>query len=65
MQLIVTCNLCQEEILKLTKDIINEEDVDLYKRGCGCSSHGPVQEYDENGNALDIDSSNINIEVIS
>lgn len=59
MKLTATCKICGRTIAVMEKDSISQDDMDLYQQTCSCEVDGPFQEYDDEGNPLPMDNSNI------
>jgi hypothetical protein len=55
----VKCNICNSIILLANGPLLNQSDADIYSKSCSCNIDGPVQAYDEDGNPLPMDYSNI------
>lgn len=61
----VTCSTCNTKLVEANGPLLGQADVDAYQQSCSCNTitngvvDGPVQTYDENGNPLPMNSSNI------
>ena len=65
MILTIKCSICQQQLLHLENKNITDSDVAFYRTTTGCDQHGPFIQYDQDGNQLPIDDSNIVSEVLS
>lgn len=61
MKLIASCTICNQIILSVYKNFIIDQDIEDYKRSCSCEIHGPFQEFNELGEELPKDYSNISV----
>lgn len=43
MKMIVRCNACGKQISEIEKDVITQEDVDMYQMNSFCEEHQQVQ----------------------
>lgn len=59
MKLTVSCKDCGRIILLAEKDDFQDDEIQNYENSCSCEVDGPFQEYDEDGNPLSMDFSNI------
>jgi hypothetical protein len=55
----VTCNICNATILTANGDSLSQNDINNYGQSCSCNMDGPFQTYDDNGNPLPMNYSNI------
>jgi hypothetical protein len=59
MKLSITCQTCGRTISIIEKDSISQDDIDNYSTSSSCEVDGPFQQYDDDGNPLPMDYSNI------
>jgi len=57
--IIVKCNICNQTLLEASGPKLDANEVALYSKSCSCNLDGPFQSYDEDGNPLPMDYSNI------
>lgn len=57
--IIVKCTICNQTLITAEGTSLGESDVNMYNNSCQCSVDGPFQTYDDNGNPLPMDYSNI------
>jgi hypothetical protein len=55
----VTCNICNTTLLSANGPELSQNDANNYQTSCSCSTDGPFQTYDDNGNPLPMNYSNI------
>jgi hypothetical protein len=59
MKLTVSCQICGRTISVVEKCDISQDDMNSYVANSSCQVDGPFQQYDEDGNPLPLDTSNI------
>lgn len=59
MKLTVSCQICGRVISAVEKPEVSQDDITSYVNNSSCQMDGPFQEYDDQGNALPMDFSNI------
>jgi hypothetical protein len=59
MTITVVCNICNATILTAEGPLLCQNDANNYGQSCSCSVDGPFQTYDDNGNPLPMNYSNI------
>lgn len=59
MKLTVSCQICGTILSMVEKDTVSQDDINSYIANSSCSMDGPFQQYDDQGNALPLDTSNI------
>lgn len=59
MKLTVSCQICGRVISLCEKDQISQSDMDSAIAISSCEVDGPFQQYDDQGNSLPLDTSNI------
>lgn len=59
MLLTVSCQICGKILCVVDKDSVSQQDINDYTLGSSCSVDGPFQQYDDQGNPLPLDTSNI------
>ena len=59
MKLTITCQICGRTISTIEKCDISQDDIDTYSNNSSCQVDGPFQQYDDDGNPLPMDYSNI------
>lgn len=56
----MSCQICGRIMSVIEKDNdFSDSDISMYKNSCSCEIDGPFQQYDDEGNPLPVDNSNI------
>jgi hypothetical protein len=59
MKLAITCQICGRTISSVEKYQITQDDINNYSNNSSCQVDGPFQTFDDDGNPLPLDYSNI------
>lgn len=59
MKLTVSCQICGRIMAIAEKDDFKDEDISIYEESSACEMDGPFQQYDDEGNPIPLDFSNI------
>lgn len=59
MKLTITCQICGRMISSIEKCDISQDDINNYSTNSTCEVDGPFQQYDDEGNPIPVDYSNI------
>lgn len=59
MKLKVTCKICGRTLTSVDKDSVSESDLDEYQKASSCEVDGPIQLFDDVGDPIPLDYSNI------
>lgn len=59
MKLTVSCQICGRILSICEKDQITQDDMNSYSSNSSCQVDGPFQQFDDEGNLLPLDTSNI------
>ena len=59
MKITVVCNICNTQLVEVEGPNLGSNEQIMYESSCSCGVDGPFQTYDDNGNPLPMNYSNI------
>lgn len=59
MKLTVSCQICGRILAISEKDDFSDSEISMYENSCSCEIDGPFPQYDDEGDLLPPDTSNI------